>query len=123
MTVADSPSQWRIWAAHLALAAMLLRALLPAGSMPSHDVSIPLVICTMDGLETIAPSDPASPAKSVQPDVCPFAAASVLGPAPSVLSLASVAVATGAVLFARREAPQSALRYGPNAPRAPPALS
>jgi hypothetical protein len=73
----------------LALAAMLLRAFLPAGWMPATSAGTTLVICTMDGPRRIALPD--QPAKNQHQDQserengpCPFAAAVDFAPPAAV---------------------------------------
>lgn len=73
----------RSLAVTLALAAMLVRALLPMGWMPAPapDGGAVLVVCTMDGLHHLPAGHP--PAKGAADDrgyVCPFAAAAHLAP-------------------------------------------
>jgi hypothetical protein len=120
---------------HLAFAAMLLRALLPAGWMPNPTASltVPLVICTMNGpvRETVTlgekPLDPGHGPRhddGRQPSVCPFAAAVQLAvPTPAVILAPSQATA---LLTARPLAQRSArhiTRYSLPSPRAPPAAA
>jgi len=119
---------------HLALAAMVLRALLPAGWMPNPAASltVPLVICTMNGpvrtLVTLAekPLDPHAPRHDDgrQPSVCPFAAAVQLAVPTSAATL--VPSQATAMLAARPLAPRAArllTRYSLPSPRAPPAAA
>jgi hypothetical protein len=85
----------RLAGVHIALAAMLLRALLPAGWMPNSAPSAgaPFVICAMDGAAHLASGSDGQPLKH-QPDqnndrsheMCPFAAAPHLA-TPSKLSV------------------------------------
>lgn len=74
----------KLAALHLALVAMLLRALLPAGWMPAAITSAnasPFVICTMDGPLHPAPArhDPSSDHDRTNTP-CMFAAAAHLAP-------------------------------------------
>ena len=115
----------RLAAIHLAIAAMLLRALLPAGWMPDPTGTAAFTICTMDGTGHHSEQDPAGkPApedgRHVH-DECPFAAAPHVAapvvaahlPAPSTNShrvdFPDFAVAFGPIAD-----------YGPHSPRAPP---
>ena len=105
----------------LAIQAMLMRALLPAGWMPSSDSHAPLVICPMTGGVMHA-----SPAHRGMPQhhypVCPFtaslgqlaspAAASPL-PLPPNQPAVTPPVGPAAILFA-------ALSHRSQSPRAPP---
>lgn len=72
MLMVNSRQLLRVIAVHLALAAMTLRALLPAGWMPDSnpDRTSLLTICSIAG--PVAPGK--APAKSAH-EVCPFAAA------------------------------------------------
>jgi hypothetical protein len=104
----------------LALAAMLLRALLPAGWMPSAEAGAPLVICTMHGAMQIAPE----PAKhKAAGEICPFAAAAALAPAgkPPALALPQ-AIQAFATPLADRTVAALPARREPQSPRAPPRL-
>lgn len=67
----------RITAVHLALVAMMLRALLPAGWMPSGALAAPLVICTMQGPVQIAGDQTGHKQHNDthRNEACPFAAA------------------------------------------------
>jgi hypothetical protein len=121
----------RFAAIHLALAAMVLRALLPAGWMPGASAGTPLVVCTMNGPEQIMLGADGKPLKH-QPskddvrhhDMCPFAAAASLA-TPS--APATPALPGYAVLIPQRLAngylAASAQRHTPQSPRAPPAFA
>lgn len=116
-------SVFRSLAATLALSAMLLRALLPAGWMPNPAgvADVPLVICSMDGLHRVLPVH--APLKGQQDErgsVCPFAAAAHLAP-PQTTSVVTP------TLFASRSAPDfaasetvSGVVNSNHAPRGPP---
>src|SRR5208282_1654683 len=76
-------SVFRSFAATLALSAMLVRALLPAGWMPNPagPDDAPLVICSVDGLHHAPPAhDPARGQQDEHGFTCPFAAAAHLAP-------------------------------------------
>jgi hypothetical protein len=112
-------------AVHLALLAMLLRALLPAGWMPAAigraDAS-PFVICTVDG-PLHAPARQA-PAHDHAGAPCVFAAAAQLS---SPVPHAAAPLPAGA--WERIDSVQllrpasCATAYRPNAARAPPAFT
>ncbi len=122
--------RFRHAAVHLALIAMVLRALLPAGWMPNLTGTGDgaLVICTMDGpVQSVAkdhgPGKP-TPDDGRQHEACPFAAA------PHVATSSTVAVLRLPVVsdsIAQYEASQQPIvepaRYAPQAPRAPPSLA
>jgi hypothetical protein len=123
-------------AVYLALAAMMLRAMIPAGWMPqapSQHASL-FVICTTQGMQQVTLGDDGKPLPAQQQHqqdsdanhaVCPFAvagahnapplAASAL-PAPS-LTFAFLAVPDAAA------APRESRPYAPHAARAPPAFA
>ena len=111
-------------AVHLALAAMLLRAVMPAGWMPSAAAGLPLTICTMNGPVQMVLGPDGSPIKQKpHHDICPFAAAPPLAElaaavpvtAPSLLPVnAEMAQPDGLVLAAR---------HAPHSARAPPAIA
>lgn len=121
----------RFAAIHLALAAMVLRALLPAGWMPGASAGTPLVVCTMNGPQQIVLGADGKPLKH-QPsqddarhhEMCPFAAAATLA-TPS--APATPALPGYAVLIPQRLAngylAASAQRHTPQSPRAPPAFA
>ena len=103
---------------HLALAALILRALLPAGWMP--DAQSGLVICAAtlgvihhDG----APGH--SDGKTAQEE-CPFAAAPHLAAAPVTPQLALPAFHAFAAETDRIYAGSVSARFTPQSPRAPP---
>jgi hypothetical protein len=110
----------RSFAATLALSAMLLRAVLPAGWMPNLTGigDAPLVICSIDGSHHL-PSH--GPARDQHDDhMCPFAAAAHLAPPqlppaiPQPFAVASLAPHFGELVAATH-------LYDPgHAPRGPP---
>ncbi len=109
----------RSFAITLALSAMLLRALLPAGWMPEAG-SGTLVICTADGGMAHMPGH-AHPLPGRGKDACPFAAVAPLTPA----HFAPVALVIPPAGKPTRVAPaQIAVRtsdaYRAQSPRAPP---
>lgn len=121
----------RFAAIHLALAAMVLRALLPAGWMPGASSGAPLVVCTMNGPEQIVLGADGKPLKH-QPsqddarhhEMCPFAVAAPLA-TPSIA--AEPALPRYAVLgtrdIARAYIVSGAAQHAPQSPRAPPAFA
>lgn len=121
----------RFAAAHLALAAMVLRALLPAGWMPGASAGTPLVVCTMNGPEWIVLGADGKPLKH-QPaqddarhhEMCPFAAAASLATpsAPAEPALPGYAV-LGAQDVASNYVVTGAHRHAPHTPRAPPVFA
>lgn len=121
----------RFAAIHLALAAMVLRALLPAGWMPGVSAGTPLVVCTMNGPEQIVLGADGKPLKH-QPsqddarhhEMCPFAAAAQLASpsAPAEPALPGYAV-LGVQEMASAYVAIGAQQYAPQSPRAPPAFA
>ena len=112
-------------AVQVALLAMLLRAVLPAGWMPaaitSADAS-PFVICTMDGP---LHSEPAKPShdhdRATSP--CVFASAAPLSsPDITIAAPAPMGLASQIAFAPPRETIIAAPHFRPNAARAPPAF-
>jgi hypothetical protein len=122
-------------AVYLALAAMMLRALIPAGWMPqtSPQHAALFVICTTQGMQQIALGDDgkALPAAPHQQDgdashaVCPFAVAGAHSAPPLAVaalpapSLAAAFVAAPVVDVASRDS----RGYAPQTARAPPSFA
>ncbi len=120
----------KLAAVHIALVAMLLRALLPTGWMPnsSAGAAIPLVICTMNGPVHVAldadgqlKKDKPGHEDGRQHDICPFAAAVHLAvPASnSTLAPSSLIAETSVNLIAPHFVSDNT-RYSAQSPRAPP---
>ena len=108
---------------HLALAALILRALLPAGWMP--DAQAGLVICTGSTLGVIhhdgAPGDSSEHSDGkMAHEECPFAAASQLVAAPDAPRLTLPTFHAFAASIDRAYASSVAARFTPQSPRAPP---
>ncbi len=118
---------------HIALVAMVLRALLPAGWMPNPGgaAGTPFVICTVDGPRHAAPTLGADSGKhhsdqdnDRQHDTCPFAAAAHWATPvggvwllPSNLTAALESSPPGIRFIA------NGARYSRQSPRAPPSLA
>jgi hypothetical protein len=114
-------------AVHLALAAMVLRALLPAGWMPNvgHQSGPALILCNLDGGPALS-SDHGTPSKH-QPDghgdqgACPFAAAPHLASAAALPAIGQSQVSQILVSgYGESQAPPALSGYAPQSPRAPP---
>jgi hypothetical protein len=108
----------------LALSAMILRALLPAGWMPNTDgiPGTPLVICSVDGVHHVVPAhDPARPSRPDHVIACPFAAAAHFASLrqPAAISVPSF-VAWFVPVFDHASLPPSRIALA-KAPRGPPA--
>jgi len=112
-------------AVHIALLAMLLRAVVPAGWMPaaiaSADAS-PLVICTVDG-PLHAPAKPSHDHdRAASP--CVFASVAPLSsPAVETLAFAPELIPSQIAFAPLRENIVAAPHFRPNAARAPPAFA
>jgi hypothetical protein len=118
----------RLAAVHLAIVAMLLRALLPAGWMPDPTGTAAFTICTMDATGHHAEQDPAG--KPVPEDSrhvheeCPFAAAPHVAAPVLVAHLAAPSRTARTIDF-----PELLIgfgpvtEYGPHSPRAPPHIA
>ena len=125
------PRTVRLAGLHLALVAMLVRALLPAGWMPDTSAHgpAPLVICTMNGPILAAPPGDASKRKPAhddgrQTDICPFAASiHVATPASAVAIAPSTTVALIAAPALSGQSLPKVARYSPQSPRAPPSFA
>jgi hypothetical protein len=118
---------FRHFAVSLALAATLLRALLPEGWMPnpSGAAGTPVVICTVYGLQHIvlnADGNPVNPSDQKHSNVCAFAAAAHLAPPASGggAVLPCHAVSFAACLRPQRIASASRFLRHAISPRAPP---
>jgi hypothetical protein len=115
----------RLAGLHLALAAMLLRALLPVGWMPDLGGSAPIIICSMDGSgqhhEQSVPGKPSPNDGKHSHEECPFAAAPHVA-APVLLGhLAAPSLAGHAVNVPDIPAVfVSVAEYDSHSPRAPP---
>jgi len=117
---------------HIALAAMMLRALMPDGWMPSQASAGGAVIalCTIDGAVSLAigedgkpaPHDPAhNDGRHV--DVCPFAAAPHFATVtPSVVPDLPFAEASHTPRLAQPGIFGGVRRHTPQSPRAPPSF-
>ena len=111
----------RTLAVTLALCAMLLRGLLPAGWMPSAD-GAPFVVCSVDGIHAGGKA-PAEPASEHSHAPCAFAAAAHLAPpvsGPAGLSAPTVALRLSFAVIDAGVAGQPFFRS--NGARAPPAF-
>jgi hypothetical protein len=115
----------------LALAALMLRALLPEGWMPSSGDGAVLTICTMDGPVRMAVDDHGQPLKkqpaghdSASQGVCPFAAAQHFATSGGALTVMAPPVAflvpfrPAVFVTPHRRAP-----YTPQSLRGPPAFA
>lgn len=130
---------FRLVAVQLALAAMMLRALLPMGWMPNPDgfAQSPLVICLMDmpsGMDMSHAMDMSKPmdmqghgqdhGQQQNNEQCPFAAAPHIA---ASLAIAELAPPSELAHFAEKPAshalPTLALDYLPQSPRAPPEIA
>jgi hypothetical protein len=116
---------FRLATVTVALAAMLLRALIPTGWMPAQGAS--LVICTMQGPMRVAAGDhgkPQKPQDTHHTEVCPFAAAPVLSGPADVAALLPPSQALEGLPQVRAPASAAITRsHTPQSPRAPPFLA
>lgn len=102
----------------LALAAMIVRALLPTGWMPGASVDTPFVVCTMNGPLQHAPDNGKVPAD--HHDICPFAAAPHLAAVPELPQIFLPQIHAAAAEADRAYAVILSARFSPGSPRAPP---
>ena len=115
--------------ARLVLAAMLLRAFVPAGWMPNISGlarGVPIVICSGSGAQTVLvdpDGKPVQPANPTDHGVCAFAASGPLALPLAVLFLALLLFALGTPLILPKSDLIAAGRRlsGGAGPRAPPA--
>jgi hypothetical protein len=120
----------RLAGIQLALAAMVLRALLPDGWMPSGTAGNPIAICTANGPVQLVVGQDGRPDKpnpvhddAHHQDVCPFAAAphfatgatAVAHAVPLAEAFFSAPAFTATIV-------NGANRHAPQSPRAPPSF-
>jgi len=104
------------FARHVAFIALVARALLPAGWMPSAQG---MTICSVDAPVHQTDSDQA-PARDSRHDICPFSAAPNLASVPDLPQLTLPAFHAFAAAIDRSYASSVSARFTPQAPRAPP---
>lgn len=112
----------RTAAAYLALVAMIVHALIPAGWMPGQSAGTPLVICTAQGDITLhSPAKPQQPLDHSDRDhqLCPFAAAVHLAVAAGAIVLPAPTERILTSLPTQKRAPV-ATASSPYSSRAPP---
>lgn len=119
--------QNRKMAVHIVLAAMLLRAIIPAGWMPnpSGTGQTPFIVCSLGGLQIVTPQSGDTDKQSSHDaprNICPFAAAAHL--APGVAPLFFLPPLRGSFAVPLVEQAQNILRPALDqaAPRGPPGL-
>ena len=103
-------------ARHLAIIALLVRAMLPAGWMP--DAQAGLTICSVTTLGTIHHDGPAD--GKAQHEECAFAAAAHFAAAPSAPHLILPAFHGFAARTDGHYAAEVSAHFTPGSPRAPP---
>jgi hypothetical protein len=104
------------FARHLAIIALIARALLPAGWMPAAQG---LTICSMD-IGSHQPAKDGDKNGQTAHEECPFAAAPHLASAPDMPALTLPAFHAFAAATDRVYATIVAARFTPQSPRAPP---
>ena len=106
---------------HLALAALILRALLPAGWMP--DAQSGLIICSADTLGVIHHEDaPGHSDGKASQEECPFATAPHFAATPDAPKLVLPAFHAFTAATDRAYAVAVSGRFTPQSPRAPPSI-
>jgi Protein of unknown function (DUF2946) len=104
---------------HLAIVALFVRALLPAGWMP--DAQAGMVICSATlGMVHHDTAPGHSDQHQTQGEECPFAASSVMAAAPDAPHIALPATHAFIARIDQAHAAIIAARFTPGAPRAPP---
>lgn len=119
----------------LALLAVVLKVMIPAGFMPSAEsrngLPFALVLCTGDGAKVVQPGDALDARHGEQSDKaghdapCPFAAQGAAAPPPSVVAAIDidlVAYAAPILPPARTLAPGRGLAAPPPPPTGPPVV-
>lgn len=106
---------------HLALIALLLRALVPAGWMPGTAAASPFVICSVDGAVQHTPDGHKLPDDTAHHNACPFGATPhfVKTPEPVAIAVPSLRSMTVPQFGKTRPVP-SLSAYRTQSPRAPP---
>ena len=119
---------FRFAAVHIALVAMLLRALTPAGWMPSAEASgAPITICTMNGPAQLVvgldgqPINKQNQDDARHHDLCPFATAPHMAQPAATISLTlPSSILTTTERSAHRSIVVQTTHHAPQSPRAPP---
>lgn len=103
---------------HIALAALILRALLPSGWMPDTHAGLTICSATLGAIH----HDSAPGQKDDKPgqQECAFAAAAHFAPTPDAPQIALPAVHAFVAATDRAYAGTVAARFTPQSPRAPP---
>jgi len=107
-------------ARHLALIALLLRALVPAGWMPGAAAYAPFAICSIDGQSQHTPDGSKLPDDAVHHGTCPFAAAPHLAKTPDLAPLAAPSLHAYAAPQPTTVGSPARLAWQPQSARAPP---
>jgi hypothetical protein len=107
-------------ARHLAIIALLVRAMLPAGWMP--DAQNGLTICSVATLGVIHHDGQSPGDGKVQHEECAFAAAAPLAAAPDAPHLILPAFHGFVAETASRYAAEVSAHFTPGSPRAPPRI-
>jgi hypothetical protein len=103
---------------HVALAALILRALLPSGWMPDAQAGLTICAATLGVIHHDGP--PGQHDGKSQQEECPFAAAAHVAPTPVAPQLALPAFHAFAAATDQAYAVALAARFTPQSPRAPP---
>ncbi len=103
-------------ARHMALVALMLRALMPTGWMPDAHAGLTICSATLGVIH----HDGAPEKKDSRQQECPFAAASQMAAAPDAAQIALPAFHAFAAQTDRAYAATVAARFTPQSPRAPP---
>lgn len=102
---------------HLILIALLCRALVPAGWMPSVSADTLITICSVSGQKAFHPD---APVKNAPSEDCAFAAPAHAGFVPDAPVLTAPAVHAAEAKTDTLRAAVIAARFSPGSPRAPP---
>ena len=102
---------------HLMLIALLCRALVPAGWMPSVSADTLITICSVSGQKAFHPD---APMKNAPSEECAFATSAHAGFVPDAPVLTAPAVHAAEAKTDTLRAAVIAARFSPGSPRAPP---
>ena len=105
---------------HLALIALILRAMLPAGWMPAATGSASFTICTVNAAHQQDPTNKVPDESGQHDKLCAFSGTPQLAATPDAPALLLPAFHAFAASTDRAIAARFAAHYQPQSPRAPP---
>lgn len=105
---------------HLALIALILRAMLPTGWMPSQAADAPFTICTVTASQQHDPANKVPDPSSHHEEACAFSGMPQLAATPDIASVILPVVHGFAARTDRAYAANISAHHQPQSPRAPP---